>query len=808
MPRFLVSIIVILLFFCNVSVAQQQQGISTKTTISGGVYDANDGSPIIYANVVLLNAKDSSLVRGTTTDENGKFILGSITSGSFLLDVQFVGYEKQRLNIFVSSSNKKIDLGRINLKPSSVQLKDVLVEGQKPPLTYEIDKKVIDVDQMQTVTSGNAADILENIPSVSVDIDGNVSLRGSSNFTVLINGQPSVMDAQDALQQIPSSAIKSIELMTNPSAKYDAEGNAGIINIKLKKDDNLGFSGIVNTNTGLNNKYGGGFIMQYKTPSLNYNFSIDYNRRTYPGTSTQQQQFLLSGNNSYLNSDGTRNRNRNSFGLRGGLDFNLGENNIISIGARYGSRSGGNNSDLNYREWSDSNPQPNFYYSTNHRERSGSYYAGNINYNRKYNDEGHSLTAEFFMSHRNSDELTLSAETQNSAQISGKKTTEAGPSTEFRGKIDFSLPLGEKSKFETGSQGEINISQDGNKYYEYSTATGKYEFQSLFSNITDYNRRELAVYSIYSNEWGNLGFQGGVRGEYTYRTIDLTANNQSFSIDRWDFFPTLHSSYKFEGGSQLMASYTRRIDRPHGWQLEPFDTWMDANNVRHGNPALQPEFIDSYEFGFQTFIGGISFSNDFYYKVSHNKVEHVRSAYADNVTLITFDNVGQDYSLGSEFMLTFDPIVKVWNINLTGDIYDYRINGVILNEPYERKSFNWSTRFSNKINISNSTTMELNVRYNSPTVSSQGRREGYFRTDAAIKKDFLEKKLSLTLQVRDLFKTGRWEFTSQGADYFSYNYFTREAPRVMLNIKFNFNNYEAEKQRNSNNDGGEQPQEF
>ena len=808
MPRFLVSIIVILLFFCNVSVAQQQQGISTKTTISGGVYDANDGSSIIYANVVLLNVKDSSLVRGTTTDENGKFILGSITSGSFLLDVQFVGYEKKRLNIFVSSSNKKIDLGRINLKPSSVQLKDVLVEGQKPPLTYEIDKKVIDVDQMQTVTSGNAADILENIPSVSVDIDGNVSLRGSSNFTVLINGQPSVMDAQDALQQIPSSAIKSIELMTNPSAKYDAEGNAGIINIKLKKDDNLGFSGIVNTNTGLNNKYGGGFIMQYKTPSLNYNFSIDYNRRTYPGTSTQQQQFLLSGNNSYLNSDGTRNRNRNSFGLRGGLDFNLGENNIISIGARYGSRSGGHNSNLNYMEWSDSNPQPDFYYSSNHRERSGSYYAGNINYNRKFDDEGHSLTAEFFMSHRNSDELTLSAETQNSSQISGKKTTEVGPSTEFRGKIDFSLPLGEKSKFETGSQGEINISQDGNNYYEYSTATGNYEFQSLYSNITDYNRRELAVYSIYSNEWGNLGFQGGVRGEYTYRTIDLTANNQSFSIDRWDFFPTLHSSYKFEGGSQLMASYTRRIDRPHGWQLEPFDTWMDANNVRHGNPALQPEFIDSYEFGFQTFIGEISFSNDFYYKVSHNKVEHVRSAYADNVTLITFDNVGQDYSLGSEFMLTFDPIVKVWNINLTGDIYDYRINGVILNEPYERKSFNWSTRFSNKINISNSTTMELNVRYNSPTVSSQGRREGYFRTDAAIKKDFLEKKLSLTLQVRDLFKTGRWEFTSQGADYFSYNYFTREAPRVMLNIKFNFNNYEAEKQRNGNDDGGEQPQEF
>jgi len=259
-----------------------------------------------------------------------------------------------------------------------------------------------------------------------------------------------------------------------------------------------------------------------------------------------------------------------------------------------------------------------------------------------------------------------------------------------------------------------------------------------------------------------------------------------------------------------MASYTRRIDRPHGWFLEPFITWVDANNVRKGNPGLEPEFIDSYDAGIQTFIGKVNFSTDFYYRITQNKIEHISSIYpdAENVTLTTFENIGKDYSLGTEFMLIYDPL-EFWDMNLMGNLYDYRVRGVLYNESFDRKSFNWNLRMNNVFNISKSTSFQLNGRYNSPTVSSQGKEEGFFSADVAVKQDFMDKKLSLTLQVRDLLGTAKHEFTSTTPDLYSYQYFNRESPVIMLNIKFNFNNYKQQDRNDQPDNGMEQgPEEF
>ena len=797
--------VAVFITFCYLSFAQTDDK-KNMANISGKVSDIESKIPLEYANVILFSLPDSSQVTGSITNKDGIFVLAGIPDGKYFLSVQFVGYQKKIIkNVLVTSSNS-IDLGNIFIKITSINLENVVVEGERNPVSFQLDKKVIDVSKMPTSISGNAADVLENVPSVDVDIDGNVSLRGSSNFTVLIDGRPSVMEAQDALQQIPASSIETIEIITNPSAKYDPEGSAGIINIKIKKEKNLGLSGVANANAGANDKYGGDFIIENKTSGYNYNFGINYNRRFSPGNGLDNKQFEIGNNTSFLNSNGSRERGHISFGLRGGIDLNLSESDLFSISGRYGTREHQNNNASNYTQWSDLNPDKLYYLNINNSNRSGYYYAINTGYIKKFDAKGHQLLSQLIVSRNNSDESSISSSNQNGIQTDGKKTTETGPSTHIRGKIDYSLPLGENSKFEAGSQGEVELGKNSNGLFNYDALNNSYNFQSLYSHSINSTISELAIYSIYANEENNLSYQAGLRTELTYRTIELTDNQNKFSINRWDFFPSIHTSYKFSNVTQLMASYTRRIDRPHGWNLEPFLSWSDPNNVRVGNPDLKPELIDSYEFGFQTLFGSITFNNDIYYRINHNRIDRIQSAYAENVTLNTFANVGTDYSLGTEFMITFDPIVKFWNVNLMGDVYDYRIKGILNEIPFERTSFNWSARFNNGLNITKTTQFQFNVRYNSPSVTSQGKYTGFFRTDAAVKQDLFDKSISLTLQARDLFKTGKREFTSQGADFYSYTYYTREAPMVMLNMRFNFNNYKEKRIQNNGEpeDGGQE----
>ncbi len=798
----LINLLAILIaILCFNSIFSQPRKPGGGGSISGIVVDNTSGHAIEYANIVLLSTIDTSLITGTVTDQSGKFNLTGLKPGKYFVDTRFLGYTDERMKMELLPGKMQIDLGEIKLKTSSVNLNDVIVEGNRSPVSYQIDKKVVDVSQMQTVVSGNAADVLENVPSVTVDIEGNVSLRGSTSFTVLVDGRPSVMDAQDILQQIPASSIDKIEIITNPSAKFDPEGSAGIINILMKKNTNTGISGIVNANAGLKDKFGGDFLFEYKTKSINTNFGLDYNRRFFPGTRNLESIYTSPGNTSYLNSDGNVEWGRISYGVKGGIDFNISENDVLGFSGRYSNREHHQNVNSAISEWTETNPEKINSTSLRERLRSGDAYSLTTNYLKKFNGNDHKLYTELFLSHNTSDESTVTPEIQNNVQISGKKTNESGPSTDFRGKLEYTLALGESNKLEAGYNGEIDKSDETTDLYEFNMTTGEYEFQSQFSNVAKYDDRTHAFYALYSDEINNFGYQLGFRTENTDRTIEVNNQNQVFKINQWDYFPGVHSTYKFESGLQLMASYTRRIQRPRGWMLEPFETWMDANIVRKGNPALKPELIDSYEFGLQTFFGEISFSNEFYYRVSNNKMDRVQSVYSENVNLITFDNVGTDYSLGTELMTIISPF-QIWDVNLMGNIYNYKIEGVINDIPFSNESFNWNARLNNILKISKTFQLQFNLRYNSSTTSSQGKMEGYFSSDLAVKKVLFENILTATLQIRDVFGTAKHEFTSEGPGFYNYTYFSRESPVVMLNFRFNFNNYKQEGQKGENGQEG------
>jgi outer membrane receptor protein involved in Fe transport len=441
------------------------------------------------------------------------------------------------------------------------------------------------------------------------------------------------------------------------------------------------------------------------------------------------------------------------------------------------------------------------------RSRNGQFVGVNLTHIHKFDSTGHEIKSEFNFGYRDGDEYTLTKSVQDGSFTDGRNTKEFGPSRDYELKIDYSLPFSEKSRFEAGLNSELELSDDINEYYELNLLTNEFIFQPLYSNTTKYNDSYHAIYTTYNNEFGNIGIQLGFRTEYTYRTVKLLNQNQELKIDRWDYFPSIHSSYKFSEATQLMASYTRRIQRPHGWELEPFYTWMDANNVRIGNPGLLPEFIDSYETGIQTFIGRISFSAEFYHRFTKNKIDRIRSVYAENVNLNSVANIGKDYSTGSELMMIFD-LFKFWNVNLMGNLYNYKIEGVIFNEPFSRESFNWSTRFNNLFKLNETTQFQMNVNYNSPGVSAQGNWEGFFTTDVSVKQDLFEKKLSLTLQIRDLFSTAKREFTSSGPDFYNYTLFERKSPMVMLNARINLNNYKSKSEQNENQNGNNVQEEF
>lgn len=766
----------------------------TDGSLSGRVLEYGTTKPIEYSNIVVFSALDTTLITGGITNSDGYFLLTQIPEGAYFLDIRFLGFEDKRFEVSLTAEQMNLNMGEIYISPTEIDIEEVIVEGQRSPISYQIDKKVIDVSQMQTVISGNAADILENVPSVTVDIDGNVSLRGSRSFTVLIDGRPTVLEAQDALQQISANSIGLIEIITNPSAKYDPEGTAGIINIILNKERSTGLSGVANANVGLNDKYGGDFLFEYRTGDISTNFGFDYSRWFSPGSSREENIFRTTQNNNFLNSTGEREWGRIAYSVRAGIEFKLGNYDLLSFGGRFGDRESQRNSVLNYNQWSDSQPELFNYISRSVRSRSGNFFSLNSNYLHKFNLSGHEISGELIFSRSNSDEFTKSSEIGGNGQFDGKWTTEEGPSTDFRGKIDYILPLNLNSKFESGYQGQLDISTERTGLLEFEQASSDYEFRPQFSYSTEYTRSEHAFYSMFSKEWSDFGFQTGVRAEYTYRTIDLPGLNQNYNLDRWDFFPTFHGSYKFAKGKEIMASYTRRIERPRGWQLEPFDTWMDANNVRRGNPALEPEYIDSYEAGFQTYFGNISLSTEVYYKTTNNKIERIRSVYSENVSLNTVGNIGKDYSIGTELMLLFDPL-EFWNVNLMGNLYNYKVEGLLNSQNFSRQSFNWTTRVNNVFKISDLTQFQINTMYNSPSVSSQGRSEGYFSTDIAIRQDLFSRLLTLTLQIRDLLGTAKHEFTSRGIDFYSYDYFDRESPMVMLNVRFNFNNFKKDRER-------------
>jgi len=772
------------------------------TNIEGKIYDQETEEPLEFVSVAIFTEHDQELVTGTITDLDGSFNIKGLEAGTYYIEVSFIGYEKKVVEeININGQRKNVNVGDIILPRSVEQLQEVEIVADEMSVEYKIDRKVINVGQQLTAASGTAVDILENLPSITVDVDGNVALRGSTGFMVLIDGRPTVLEASEALQQIPANTIENIEIITNPSAKYNPDGTSGMINIVTKKNKLKGLSGTANLNVGNFDRKGGGFLLNYTKKKWTAFFGADYNIGNRPGYEFNERVTQSNDTTFFTRSEGDELGRREFWVLRGGFGYNLTDKDFFNVEFNYGYSKWGSVTEQAFEEGIEPGGLLNNYNSIQDRARGGNFYSINGSYQHDFAGKGHNIVAQIQYRNRIGEEYTINElRDMDDAITSGQLNTEVGPGAELQLNLDYVKPIGESNKLEAGYQSRIGRSTDVTELFWYNTENGDYELQPDFSNDTDYNRDIHALYGIYGGESGNFGYQLGLRGEYTYRVITANASQQSFTIDRWDYFPTLHTSYKLPAEQQIMASYSRRINRPRGWHLEPFITWTDAFNVRQGNPDLLPEYIDAMEVAYLKGFGDHTLSFEGYYRITNNKEERIRSVYRDNVMLSRPENVGRDFALGGELVLSFN-FFKWWKMDLSGNFYDYRLEGSLGEQVFDRQSFNWNSRFINTFRFFEGNRIQINSRYNSATVTAQGRDEDYWTADVAVSQEFWKKRMTGILQVRDIFGNVIREQTSAGVDFFAYNQEYNRAPQISFTLNYRFNNYQSKDGRGGQGGG-------
>jgi outer membrane receptor protein involved in Fe transport len=772
------------------------------------VLDGATNTPLEFANVAVYSIPDSSLVTGSITNQNGVFEITGIAEGEYYLEANFIGFNPVLIDeVVLDKENSQIDLGRIEINPSTVEIGGVDVIADKAQVEFKLDKKIVNVSQVISAIGGTAVDVLENTPSVQVDIEGNVSVRGSSNFTVLIDGRPSVLSGSDALRQIPSSALESIEIITNPSAKYEPDGMAGIINLVTKKNSLNGFSGIVNGSVGTGDKYRGDITLNYRTEKFKFTIGADWRDEINFGSMSSRRETLSNDTLSYINIDGSRNFNRQGHNFKSGIEWYLTPKSTLTLSGEIG-KSDNSNSSLGQTHRFTSPATQNLFSVTDEMSRrQNDFYSLNLNFQHNFNNDGHKLEAMAFYSGEEGSDVEEENErvADNQYQptdqfIERVFTQESEEENEFRVKVDYTFPFSESGKVEAGMLSRLDSETESLTFEVFDEETGNWIIRDDFTSVTDFRRDIHAAYTTFSSSLGNLEFMAGLRGELTIREIKNTNFEDDATLNRFDLFPTFHTSYKIGKNQELMASYSRRINRPGGRDLDPNPTYYNRYTIRIGNPNLKPEYTDSYEIGALRRFGRSYISLDGFHRITNNKIEGYETLEND-IFILRSDNFDRDFSTGVE--LTGNINFTEWlMVNASASMYQYKISGNFNGESFNRESTNWNGRMNTTLKFSDNSRFQVNAFYRGPSVSVQGETKAMFFSNLSYRHDFFNNKLTATVSVRDPLGTAKFERESYGPDFNSWFQWKREPRVVMLTLSYRINNFrENRAERGGNGEG-------
>lgn len=755
--------------------------------IIGQVVDKGSNQAIDYATVVVNDINTGDLLSGTTTKNGGNFRL-EIKSKEVSVEVSFLGYEPIVIDD-IKFTGIKADLGVIELGEDAQSLEEVVVTGDKSTTVFKLDKRVFNVGTDLSTTGASALEVLNNVPSVNVDIEGEVTLRGNAGVQILINGKPSVLadESSGALGTITADMIEKIEVITNPSAKYDAEGTSGIINLVLKKNEKKGLNGSVSVNTGYPHNHSIGISLNNRTQKFNLFTQLGVGYRALPTDRENVNRDFKTNTNVY--SIGKEERNETFYNLVLGTDYYINPLNVVTLSGNIAYEV---EDQPSFTEFSltDSNDNPTKQWTRSEvTEATNPKIQYELQYKRDFTDnKEHKLLFSAIGKYFGKDQSSVFNESivSGMGNVTNQTTATKFEEGKYTFNLDYTKPFKEYWTIETGAQYVAN--NVSNDYTVSDEIEGEFVVNEGLTNLFEYDQKVLGAYGTVAYEGAAWGLKLGLRAENTDLSTLLAntdeRNNQNFT----NLFPTVHSSYKLSDKVSFQAGYSKRIYRPRLWDLNPFFNIRNNFSIRAGNPNLLPQFTDSYEIGSIFIYDQISFNINVYHRYTKDVIERV-SLFKDNVNIFTPVNVGTNNTTGVELNFKYSPTRKI-TINGEANWNYFTRKGEFNAQVFDFNSDQWSSKLTSKFKINKSFDFEVTGRYQSKVQTIQGVRSDNIYADLGLRYKIMKGKGVFNFSVRDIFASRIREVFTESDDFYAYS-FGQRGRFITFGFSYGFGKGEA-----------------